>query len=144
MQMTCISTLLCPLITQGPIDTLYNFILDIGLFMAANFLQFSQDKTEVLVIDPEALRKKLNFKLTAVALKPSETVKNQGIIFDSNFTFEHHIRHKTKNGFYHLKKTQYVPFSPKLTQRHYFITCRIDYCNALLPGLPTRKIAPLQ
>ena len=38
--------------------------------MAENFLQLSQDKTEVLVIGPEAQREKLNSKLQELLLKP--------------------------------------------------------------------------
>jgi len=48
--------------------------------MAANFLQLNQDKTEVLVIGPEGQRDKLLIKLQD--LKPSQTVKNLGVIFD--------------------------------------------------------------
>lgn len=37
----------------GPMDALFNCILDIKSWMAKNFLQLNQDKTEVLVIGPE-------------------------------------------------------------------------------------------
>ena len=37
----------------GPIDVLFNCILDIKTWMAANFLQLNQDKTEVLLNGPE-------------------------------------------------------------------------------------------
>ncbi len=54
----------------------------------------------------------------------------------------------TKNGFYHLKNIAKVrPFLSQAnteTLIHAFITCRIDYCNALLSGLPKKNIAPLQ
>ena len=39
-----------------PLDALFNYILDIKSWMAANFLQLNQDKTEVLVIGPEGQR----------------------------------------------------------------------------------------
>ena len=132
----------------GPIDALFKCILDIKSWMAENFLQLNQDKTEVLVIGPEALREKLNFKLEALSLNPSENVKNLGVVFDSNLTFERHIRQTTKNGFYHLKNIAKVrPFLSRAnteTLIHAFITCRIDYCNALLSGLPKKNIEPLQ
>ena len=51
--------------------------------MAGNFLQLNQDKTEVLVIGPEAHREKLNLKLKALASNTSEQVKNLGVILDS-------------------------------------------------------------
>lgn len=46
-----------------PMDALFNCILDIKSWMAENFLQLNQDKTEVLVIGPEAQREKLLPKL---------------------------------------------------------------------------------
>ena len=49
--------------------------------MAVNFLQLNQDKTEVFVIGPEGKREKLLPKLKD--LKPSQCVKNLGVIFDS-------------------------------------------------------------
>lgn len=36
-----------------PINALYNCILDIKSWMAGNYLQLNQDKTEILVIGPE-------------------------------------------------------------------------------------------
>ncbi len=103
----------------GPIDALFKCILDIKSWMAENFLQLNQDKTEVLVIGPEALREKLNFKLEALALNSSENGKNLGVVFDSNLTFEHHIRHILKMFFIILKiLPKCVHFSHKPIQKH--------------------------
>ena len=132
----------------GPIDALFNCISEIEYWMAQNFLQLNQDKTEILVIGPEALREKLNFKLDALQIKPSDKIKNLGVVFDSDLSFEHHIRQITKIGFYHLKNIAKVrPLLSKAnteTLIHAFITCRIDYCNALFSGLPKKNITPLQ
>ena len=93
----------------GPLDTLFNCILDIKSWMAANFLQLNQDKTEVLVIGPEGQREKLLTNLQD--LKPSKTVKNLGVIFDSELSFIPHIKNIKKIGFYHLKNIARVrPF----------------------------------
>ena len=48
----------------GPIDVLFNCILDIKTWMAANFLQLNQDKTEVLVIGPEGQKEQTFNKIT--------------------------------------------------------------------------------
>ena len=60
----------------GPIDALFNCIIDIKSWMAVNFLQLNQDKTEVLVIGPEDQREKLLLKLQD--LKPTQSVKKSG------------------------------------------------------------------
>ena len=130
----------------GPIDTLLNCILDIKSWMAVNFLQLNQDPTEVLVIGPEGKREKLLPKLKD--LKPSQCVKNLGVIFDSELNFIPHIKNVTKIGFYHLKNIARVrPFLSQANTEvlmHAFISCRLDYCNALLSGLPKKSIHNLQ
>ena len=109
--------------------------------MAENFLQLNQNKTEDLVIGTEAQRNNLNLKLQALALNPRQQVKNLGVIFDSDLSFETHIRNIIKKVFYQLKDIARVqPFLSQAnteTLMHAFITCRIDYCNAL--GLPKKN-----
>uniref|UniRef100_A0A669DS15 Reverse transcriptase domain-containing protein n=1 Tax=Oreochromis niloticus TaxID=8128 RepID=A0A669DS15_ORENI len=131
-----------------PMDALFNCILDIKSWMAENFLQLNQDKTEVLIIGPEAQREKLLSKLQAFSVCPSLQVKNLGVILDSELGFIPHIKHVTKIGFYHLKNIARVrPILSRANTEmlmHAFITSRIDYCNALLSGLPKKNISPLQ
>ncbi|XP_074533220.1 uncharacterized protein LOC141796151 [Halichoeres trimaculatus] len=132
----------------GPIDALFNCILDIKSWMAENFLQLNQGKTEVLIIDPKAQGEKLFSKLQTLSLTPCNQVKNLGVIFDSELNFIPHIKSVTKTGFYHLKNIARVrPFLSRAnteTLMHAFISSRIDYCNALLSGLPKRNISSLQ
>uniref|UniRef100_A0A8C6NVU5 Reverse transcriptase domain-containing protein n=1 Tax=Nothobranchius furzeri TaxID=105023 RepID=A0A8C6NVU5_NOTFU len=131
-----------------PMDALFNCILDIKSWMAENFLQLNQDKTEVLVIGPEAQRETPLPKLQSLSFNPSEQVKNLGLIFDSELTFIPHIKNITKIGFYHLKNIARVrPILSRAnmeTLMHAFITSRIDYCIALLSGLPKKSISGLQ
>uniref|UniRef100_A0A671TXF6 Reverse transcriptase domain-containing protein n=1 Tax=Sparus aurata TaxID=8175 RepID=A0A671TXF6_SPAAU len=131
---------------MGPIDSLLNCILDIESWMAENFLQLNQDKTEVLIIGPEGKREKLLPKLNA--FKHSQCIKNLGVLFDSELDFIPHIRNSTKIGFYHLKNIARVrPFLSLASTEvliHAFISSRLDYCNALLSGLPKKSISQLQ
>ena len=66
--------------------------------------------------------------------------KNIGVLLDPDLNFESHISNLTKTAFYHLRNIAKVqPFlSQADTERlmHAFITSRLDYCNALLSGLP--------
>lgn len=130
----------------GPIDALFNCILYIKSWMAENFLQLNQDKTEVLVIGPEGLREELLPKLWD--FKPSQYVKNLGVVFDSELTFVPHIKNITMIGFYHLKNVARIrPFLSQANTEvlmHAFISCRLDYCNALLSGLPKKSVYSLQ
>ncbi len=69
------------------------------------------------------------------SLVPSSTVKNLGVILDSNLSFENHISHVTKTAFFHLRNISKlrnmwsVSDAEKLV--HAFMTSRLDYCKAL-------------
>ena len=129
-----------------PVNVLLNCILDIKSWMAENFLQLNQDKTEVLIIGPEGKRETILPRLQN--MKSSECVKNLGVIFDSELNFIPHMRNVSKTGFYHLKNIARVrPFLSLASTEvlmHAFISSRIDYCNALLSGLPNKSISTLQ
>uniref|UniRef100_A0A3P9M6K8 Reverse transcriptase domain-containing protein n=1 Tax=Oryzias latipes TaxID=8090 RepID=A0A3P9M6K8_ORYLA len=131
-----------------PIEALFNCILDVKLWMANNFLQLNQEKTEILVIGPEAKREKQFLKLQELSLSHSEAVRNLGVIFDSKLTFIPHIKQVVKTGFYHLKNLARVRPLLSLANMemlmHAFIMSKVDYCNALLAGLPKTNIRNLQ
>ena len=116
--------------------------------MTHNFLQLNQDKTEVLVIGDKTKREAVVTHLESRGLHVSSQAKNLGVIFDGNLNFEAHIRNVTKTAFYHLKNIAKV--KPFLSQddagrlTHAFITSRVDYCNALLTGVPKKVINKLR
>ncbi len=78
----------------------------------------------------------------------SHTVKNQGVVLDSNLSFENHISHVTRKAFFHLrnfaKLRNMLPVSNAEKLVHAFMTSRLDYCNALLGGCPASSINKLQ
>ncbi len=65
----------------------------------------------------------------------SFTVKNLGVILDSDLSFENHISHVTKTAFFHrrniskLRNMLSVSDAEKLV--HAFMTSRLDCCNTL-------------
>ena len=60
----------------------------------------------------------------------------------------HHIINVCKKGFFYLHNIRrikkYLSRDSLLTLVHAFITSRLDYCNALLYGLPKEQIVKLQ
>ncbi len=115
--------------------------------MTSHFLLLNSDKTEILLIGPKNSTQNIldhNFQLDVT----SSTVKNMGVILDSNLSFENHISYFTKTAFFHLRNIANlwnmltVSDAEKLV--HAFMTSRLDYFNALLGGCPASSINKLQ
>ncbi len=115
--------------------------------MTNNILLLNSDKTDILLVGPKNSTKNIldhNFQLDVT----SSTVKNLGVILDSNLSFESHISYVTKTAFFHLRNIANlrnmltVSDAEKLV--HAFMTSRLNYCNALLGGCPASSINKLQ
>ena len=115
-------------------------------------LLLNDDKTEFIIIGTRQQLNKLqalNIKVGGSEIKPSCQVKNLGSWLDPNMNMRHHITNVCKAGFFYLHNIRriikrYLSRDSLLTLVHAFITSRLDYCNALLYGLPKEQIAKLQ
>ncbi len=118
--------------------------------MTNYFLLLNSDKTEILLIGPENSTQNIldhNLQLDRCPV-PSSTVKNLGVILESNLFFENHISHVTKTAFFHLiniaKLQNMLSVSDAEKLVHAFMTSRLDYCNALLGDNPASSKSKLQ
>ncbi len=119
-------------------------------WMTNHFLLLNSDKTDILLIGPKNCTQNLvdyNLQLDRCTVS-SSTVKNLGVILDSNLSFENHISHVTKTAFFHLrniaKLRNMLSVSDAEKLVHAFMTSRLDYCNALLGACPASSINKLQ
>ena len=75
-------------------------------------------------------------------------VRDLGVFFDSELTMKSHISRITSACFYQLRRLRAVrgQLGQDVTCRlvSAFILSRLDYCNAILAGLPASTLAPLQ
>ena len=135
----------------SPLSTLTACLEEIKAWMRHNFLQLNGAKTEAILIgSPHQIR---NSSITCITFSGkdiplSSTVTNLGVRFDPHLTFEAHINHLCKISFFHLRNI--ARLRPTLTLRdaeklvHAFVSSRLDYCNALLSGIPNKSIQKLQ
>ncbi|KAI5105927.1 hypothetical protein C0J45_3624, partial [Silurus meridionalis] len=90
----------------------------------------------------------LNLHLDGCSVTTSSTVKDLGVILDSNLSFKNHINQVKKTAFFHLRNTSKLRNMSSISDAeklvHAFMTSRIDYCNALLGGCPASLINKLQ
>ena len=70
------------------------------------------------------------------------------MIIDSKLNFNTHINHVTKIAFFHLRNIarirDYLSLNDAKTLIHAFVCSRLDYCNAILSGLPKKETDRLQ
>ncbi len=108
--------------------------------MKDHHLQLNLAKTELLVVSasPSQFHHNFTFQLGSSTITPSKTAKNLGVVICK-------ICRSCRFALYNIKKIR--PFlSEHATQLlvQDLVLSRLDYCNALLAGLPASSIKPLQ
>lgn len=111
-----------------------------------HLLQLNEDKTEILLVSPKALRHQIHSLLTPLPVKPCEHAKNLGVILDADLNFQKQISNISKTAFYHLRKISKFPVSVRFCMKlvHAFISSRLDYCSVLFAGLTKQVLNKLQ
>ena len=125
---------------------------EIDNWMVDNQLKFNGDKTDMIIIGTRQMRNKLpadiSVNICGNSITPKNSVRNLGVIFDTNFNFKEHISRVCKSAFFHLHNIsltrKYLTLDATSTAVHAFVTSRLDYANALLYGLPKCDISRLQ
>ncbi len=88
------------------------------------------------------------FQLGSSTITPSKTARNLGVVIDDKLNFTDHITKNDRScriALYNIKMIR--PFLLELATQllvQALVLSRLDYCNALLAGLPASSIKPLQ
>ncbi len=120
-------------------------LADISCWMKDHHLQLNLAKTELLVVSENPLfHHNFTFYLGSSTITPSKTARNLGVVIDDKLNFSDHITKTARScrfALYNIKKIR--PFlSEHATQLlvQALVLSRLDYCNALLAGLPASSI----
>ncbi|KAI5086076.1 hypothetical protein C0J45_4430, partial [Silurus meridionalis] len=104
-------------------------VKEIRNWMTHNFLLLNSDKTSIQKLQH------LNLHLDGCSVTTSSTVKDLGVILDTNLSFKYHINQITKTTFFHLRNIAKLRIMLSISDAenlvHVFMTSRIDYYNAL-------------
>ena len=117
-------------------------------YLCVNVLMLNADKPEVIVLGPKHIRDSLSsniVNLDGITLASSTTVRNLGVIFDQDLSFNSYVKQISRTAFFHLRNIAKIRHilsqqdAEKLV--HTFVTSRLDNCNSLFSGQevsPTR------
>ncbi len=122
---------------------------DISSWMMDHHLQLNLAKTELLVVSANpSLHHNLSIQLGSSTITPSRTARNLGVVIDDQLSFTDHIATTARScrfALYNIRKIR--PFLSEQAAQllvQALVLSRLDYCNALLAGLPACTIKPLQ
>ncbi len=124
-------------------------LADISAWMKEHHLQLNLAKTELLVFHATpTLQHDFTIQLGSSTITPSSSVRNLGVLFDDQLTFIDHIAKTARSCRFALHNIRKI--RSFLTQHaaqllvQALVISRLEYCNALLAGLPSCIIKPLQ
>uniref|UniRef100_A0A8C1LVW7 Reverse transcriptase domain-containing protein n=2 Tax=Cyprinus carpio TaxID=7962 RepID=A0A8C1LVW7_CYPCA len=137
--------------SKFPSSALGECLSELKDWFSSNFLQLNSSKTEILLVGSKNTISKSNIsslEINNCSVPLSNQVKSLGVIFDTTLSFESHINSVTRSAFFHIRNISRL--RPVLSLRstatlvHALVTSRIDYCNALFYGLPSKSLHKLQ
>lgn len=128
-------------------------VADVGAWCASKRLQLNADKTEILWFGSAANLRKMppdggSLRVGQSVVEPVTVVRDLGVLVDSELSMRQHISRTTQMCFYHLRRLRSLRdrLGHDVTARlvSALVLSRLDYCNAVLAGLPATTLAPLQ
>ena len=135
-------------------DSFRNLISDVRDWCSSRGLQLNPLKTELIWFGSSTHLRQLAINDSKIivdnstTIDPVRVVRDLGVFFDSELTMHDHISRVSRDCFYQLRRL-------RLVRRHLsrdvmkclicsFVLSKLDYCNALLAGLPAASLRPLQ
>lgn len=126
---------------------------DIAAWCSSRRLQLNTSKTELIWFGSRTNLLKLSdhdltITVTSDTIQPVNSVRDLGVKLDSELSMKQQVSNITRACFYHLRRLRQIRCRAgyEVTVRLVLalIISRLDYCNAMLAGLPASTIEPLQ
>ena len=119
--------------------------------MNQNFLKLNDSKTELMVLGSKAQIEKVDIEHIRVGdscIVPATSVRNLGVMIDSNLTMDCHVTAMSKAAFCSIRNIgrirKHLTRDAAETIIHAFVTSKLDSNNSLLYGITNTQVARLQ
>jgi hypothetical protein len=136
---------------QRAFSQLSSCIAETKMWMADNFIQLNDPKTDALVVFSEFSKRKpakIDLVVGAASITSSSSVRNLGVILDENLTMRQQITKTCRSANFHLRRIakvrKYLSRSATAQLVSAFVLSQMDYGNSLLAGLPADRLKPLK
>ena len=133
------------------VDSVQDCISKVSQWMFDNKLKLNEEKTEFMIIGKKRHTNKMvidSLILDGEKIESSKSVRNLGVITDSELNMKDHISHVSKNCYYQPNRIHKIRsfLSATATKRlvHALVISRLDYCNALFYGINESLLDKLQ
>ena len=147
----CISKSFLPSDESSTIITLQTELSNIKAWMNHNRLKMNEEKSEFIYFGSHQQLEKCTVNALQqdnTIIKRSHSVKYLGVILDENLSFHQHITSKCNIAAINIQRISsirnYLTIESAKQLAHSFVLPHLDYCNAILYGLPARHIKKLQ
>ena len=127
-------------------------VQDVKEWMSAGKLKLNPDKTEFILFGSMKLRERLKacfpIDILANPLHPTESVRNLGVWFDSEFSFSKHVQNVCKGCFIQLRDfrniRQFFTQDAAVSVANALVSSQLDYCNSPFRSLSKFNLHRLQ
>ena len=114
-------------------------------------LKLNDDKTEVILFTSKhALKSHPSVAVTVGEqhVRPATSIRNLGVVYDQPLSMIQHVNSVCRVGYMHVRNIgrirRYLTEDATKTMIHALVTSRLDYCNAVLYGLPASVTNKMQ
>ena len=138
---------------EAALTKLENCLEEVRQWMAANWLQLNDSKTEFIIFGSSQnlcslTKTSLTIGQCVIDSKDTKSVKSLGAHFDINMNLDTHLSAICKSGWYHLyqisKIRSFLTTDQTKSVVHAYVTSRLDQHNSLLLGLSKQSLKRLQ
>ena len=137
---------------EETVGQLRNIIKDVKDWMMLKQLKLNEDKTECLIVGKRGDLRRLDevesLNIEGNEIKVTKSVKDLGVVLDSNLSMKEQIDKVVRVAGYHLRNIafvkKYIDESSLIKLIHNHVISRLDYCNSLYYALPNYQLNRLQ